>query len=187
MSPPSTTAKTANHVLTEVMLKMAPNYHTVILNRQSNSDLFGQTQKGGGIKQMNLSFCTFSFSHCVVCRSSIYGFWLPLCYLHTLLEIIEIYHSFISLKLACLYLYCRCRSSYQWGGESSLTSLALHHLFLLSEVRIWIPIAVCRGLFCVQLFDMRGDWSFCCYWWNYWPQTYKLSSLKLIGPDFLSF
>ena len=25
-----------------------------------------------------LSFCSFSFVHCVVCSSSIYGFWLPL-------------------------------------------------------------------------------------------------------------
>ena len=32
-----------------------------------------------------LSFCTFSFGHCVVCSSSIYGFWLPLWYLYTLL------------------------------------------------------------------------------------------------------
>jgi hypothetical protein len=31
-----------------------------------------------------LSFCTFSFGHCVVC-SSIYGFLLPLWYLQTLL------------------------------------------------------------------------------------------------------
>ena len=31
-----------------------------------------------------LSFCTFSFGHCVVCFSSIYGFWLPLWYLQTL-------------------------------------------------------------------------------------------------------
>jgi hypothetical protein len=28
-----------------------------------------------------LFFCTFSFDHCVVCSSSIYGFWLPLWYL----------------------------------------------------------------------------------------------------------
>jgi hypothetical protein len=27
-----------------------------------------------------LSFCTFPFGHCVVCSSSIYGFWLPLWY-----------------------------------------------------------------------------------------------------------
>jgi hypothetical protein len=32
-----------------------------------------------------LSFCTFSFDNCVVCSSSIYGFWLPLWYLQTLL------------------------------------------------------------------------------------------------------
>ena len=33
-----------------------------------------------------LSFCPFSFGHCVVCSYSIYGFWLPLCYLQTLLS-----------------------------------------------------------------------------------------------------
>ena len=33
-----------------------------------------------------LSFCTFSFGHCVVCSSSIYGFWLPLWYLQTLFK-----------------------------------------------------------------------------------------------------
>jgi hypothetical protein len=30
-----------------------------------------------------LSFCPFSFGHCVVCSSSIYGFWLPLWYHQT--------------------------------------------------------------------------------------------------------
>jgi hypothetical protein len=33
-----------------------------------------------------LSFCTYSFGHCVVCSSSIYGFWFPLWYLQTLLK-----------------------------------------------------------------------------------------------------
>jgi ABC-type multidrug transport system fused ATPase/permease subunit len=32
-----------------------------------------------------LSFCIFSFGHCVVCSSSIFGIWLPLCWLQTLL------------------------------------------------------------------------------------------------------
>ena len=32
-----------------------------------------------------LSFCTFYFGHCVLWSSSIYGFWLPLWYLQTLL------------------------------------------------------------------------------------------------------
>jgi hypothetical protein len=34
-----------------------------------------------------MSFCTFSFGHCVVFLSSKYGFWLPLWYLQTLLII----------------------------------------------------------------------------------------------------
>jgi hypothetical protein len=33
-----------------------------------------------------LSFCTFYFGHFVVCSSLIYGFWLPLWYLQTLLK-----------------------------------------------------------------------------------------------------
>jgi hypothetical protein len=33
-----------------------------------------------------LSFCAFSFDHCVVCSSSIYWFWLPLWYLQTRLN-----------------------------------------------------------------------------------------------------
>ena len=32
-----------------------------------------------------MSFCTFSFGHCVVCSSSIYRFWLPFWYLQTIL------------------------------------------------------------------------------------------------------
>jgi len=31
-------------------------------------------------------FCTFSSGYCVLCSSSIYGFWLPLWYLKTLLS-----------------------------------------------------------------------------------------------------
>ena len=34
----------------------------------------------------SLSFCTFLFGHCVVCSSSICGFWLLLWYLQTLLK-----------------------------------------------------------------------------------------------------
>jgi hypothetical protein len=33
-----------------------------------------------------LSFCPFSFGHCAVSFSSIYGFWLPFWYLQTLLS-----------------------------------------------------------------------------------------------------
>jgi hypothetical protein len=40
-----------------------------------------------------LSFCTFSFGYFVVCSFSIYGFWLPLWYLQTLLRINDQPHS----------------------------------------------------------------------------------------------
>jgi hypothetical protein len=43
-----------------------------------------------------LSFCTLSFGHCVFFSSSIYGFWLPLWYLQTLLTTVSkigIYYS----------------------------------------------------------------------------------------------
>ena len=45
-----------------------------------------------------LSVCTFYFGHCVVCSSSIYGFWLPLWYLQTLLidVMISVIHNFSS-------------------------------------------------------------------------------------------
>ena len=47
-----------------------------------------------------LSFCAFSFDHCVVCSSSIYGFWLPLWYLQTLQIIFNLF-------------FCVCRWSPQ--------------------------------------------------------------------------
>jgi hypothetical protein len=46
-----------------------------------------------------LSFCIFSFGHCVVCHS-IFWFWLPLWYLQTLLIIVGASTSF-------LILYCQ--------------------------------------------------------------------------------
>ena len=68
-----------------------------------------------------LSFSTLSFGHCVFCSSSIYGFWLPLWYLQTLLVIwspcsicrftYHIYLCIATLKkrqlylLICIYLY----------------------------------------------------------------------------------
>jgi hypothetical protein len=51
-----------------------------------------------------LSFCAFSFGHCVFC-SSIYGFWLPLWYLQTLLVN---YRKSCPLKLCRGMIFCDC-------------------------------------------------------------------------------
>jgi hypothetical protein len=45
----------------------------------------------------SLSFCPFSFFNCIVCRSSIYSFWLPLWYLQA---------SLCPFALFLLSLYC---------------------------------------------------------------------------------
>ena len=56
-----------------------------------------------------MPFCTFSFGHCVVCSSSIYGFWLPLWYLQTFLievkwTINEIIRHYL-ISTVCLLLW----------------------------------------------------------------------------------
>jgi len=51
-----------------------------------------------------LSFCTFSFDHCVVCSSLIYGFWLPLWYLQTLLPTI-CRLDFGTVPTVCVFLF----------------------------------------------------------------------------------
>ena len=47
-----------------------------------------------------LSFCTFSFGHCVVC-SSIYRFWLPLWYLQTFLISDCLYQLYNFSPISC--------------------------------------------------------------------------------------
>ena len=70
-----------------------------IIPTQSNYYVNPQIKNNSVMKSFNLiylyvcfvdrclSFCTFSFGHCVVCSSSIYGFWLPLWYVQTLLDV----------------------------------------------------------------------------------------------------
>jgi len=64
-----------------------------------------------------LSFCTFSFDHCVVWSSSIYGFWLLRWYLQTLLVIstdddVDIEHtwSWCIKRGWCRYTCCMSRN-----------------------------------------------------------------------------
>ena len=69
----------------------------------------------------SLSFCIFSFGHCVVCPS-IFGFWLPRWYLHTLLaraswlsnldspcgflwRLFPIYFMYSFLNLVCIVIF----------------------------------------------------------------------------------
>ena len=57
-----------------------------------------------------LSFCTFSFGHCVVCSSSIYEFWLPLWFLQTLhtgTQILFVKYIFFNFPISYICLFVR--------------------------------------------------------------------------------
>ena len=50
-----------------------------------------------------LSICTFSFDHCVVCSSSICGFWLPVCYLQALFTLVG--SALLIFLLVCIVFF----------------------------------------------------------------------------------
>jgi hypothetical protein len=58
---------------------------------------------------------------------------------------------------------------------SSINRSNLIACLLLSQDRILISNAMCRGLLCLQWFEARGSCSFCRYWWHCWPWLNKLS------------
>jgi hypothetical protein len=62
-----------------------------------------------------LSFCTFSFGHCVVCSSSIYGFWLTLWYLQALLKFLLPIKLYVTVRKHLLFLIKNCGfDNYYW-------------------------------------------------------------------------
>ena len=89
-----------------------------------------------------LSFCAFSFGHCIVCFSSIYGFWLPLCYLQTLLLIYSQY--FLSLQLNLLSMGCR-------------TPGMVHLRKLITSLRLFPLMCICCSLFPYSVLTRRSN------------------------------
>jgi hypothetical protein len=107
-----------------------------------------------------LFFCPFSFGHCVVRRSSIYGFWLPLWYLHALLKRGGV--------ILCIMKNQNYRSSYLpivFSYIFKYNHMNIPAIFLcLPHTRIWISKAICCDLYVVILFEVRDCCSFCFYW-----------------------
>ena len=92
-----------------------------------------------------LSFCTFPFGHRVVCSSSIYGFWLPLWYLQTLLEVeVREYYSIYSFM--CMF----CRSLFV------LLSFSFGHCVVCSSsiYGFWLPLWYLQTLLAYLFFSM---------------------------------
>ena len=76
-----------------------------------------------------LSFCcTFSFGHCVVCSSSIYGFWLSLWYLQTLLTTVNSNPSWLAKGYDPLYSWRWARADRKpWLAKMTVTTLLYDH------------------------------------------------------------
>ena len=55
-----------------------------------------------------------------------------------------------------------------------LTILTPPHFLCLSQTKTWISNVTLSWSFYVQWFDVRGDCSFCWYWWNCWPSLFIL-------------
>jgi hypothetical protein len=75
-----------------------------------------------------LFFCPFSFGHCVVCSSSIYGFWLPLWYLQTLFAILGSNAFRTNTTLVCPTLFswqiAPCLERHPCVGDNNLNVLS---------------------------------------------------------------
>ena len=120
----------------------------------------------------SLSFCTFSFCHCVVCFSTLYRFWLPF----------DIFKLFFQRCNVVVFYLCSVSSAKMrrllvffidgideegWDRYNPAPFLCM------SQARIWISKSLVV-VFCVQWVKMRGNYSFCSYRLNWWPLLIKL-------------
>ena len=100
-----------------------------------------------------LSFCTFSFCHCVVC-SSIYGFWLPIWYIQTLLYSIVFYSRVIFLLTCChqsrLIVYDQTL-----GLFLSLTDSFLIYIALILPCKIMLKLLPWLFITCISYLDLK--------------------------------
>ena len=79
----------------------------------------------------------FSFGHCVVCLSSIYGFGLPLWYYQTLLNTLTKSSTYLSIESIAT---CAGPPREILHGETRLLWGHGDRLMFLSKLRIWGPI-----------------------------------------------
>ena len=85
-----------------------------------------------------LSFCPFSFVHCVVCHSVLYGFWLPLWYLHTfILARSDLAQGVVYLIRTIIYVKCVSNL------HQISTFLRIYHSITLRLLQIPISEVLC--------------------------------------------
>ena len=114
--------------------------------------------------------CPFYFGHCVVCPSSIYGFWLPLWHLQTFLVL------FI-LVIVLSVLLPSMASDYLWHLQTFLV------LFILAIVLSVLPSMASDYLFDIfKLFLSFLFWPLCCLSFHLWLLITSLTSSNFSCP-----
>ena len=117
-----------------------------------------------------LSFCPFSFCHWVVCSSSIYGFWLTLWYLQTLLTNgICILFTDAVVQHDFHFIWCFCLRVIRWMSLMEQELLTLPniqdpHRFI--RVRITRSLVFCEVL-CRSLFLHLTIGLYVLFWFAY--------------------
>ena len=97
----------------------------------------------------------FSFCHCIVCPSPIYGFWLPLWYLQASLCPFALF----ILSLYCLSFYLRLLITSLVSSSLSLSFCAFHFVFVLYVLLLF---TASDYLFCTfKLLFVLLPFSFC--------------------------
>ena len=81
-----------------------------------------------------LSFFPFSFGHCVFCSSSIYGFWLPIWYLQTLLFLLyfyDLYFCFFRFSVKDIFFWINAVFQVYFGYYDFLQNNVSYCIFML--------------------------------------------------------
>ena len=93
--------------------------------------------------RLSLSYCPFSFCHCIVCPSSIYGFWLP----HWYLQASVCPFVLFLLSLYCLSFYLRLLITSLVSTSLSLSFCPFHFVIVLSVLLLFTASDYPFGIF----------------------------------------
>ena len=113
----------------------------------------------------SLSFCAFSFGHCVVCSSSIYGFWLPLWYLQILLPTNSTQHGLLQTGNISVYGMVNDGSWNNYYMSTILAEICVHPKFRF--LTGYPTTQICQCTFMERIGQIRQR----SIWWSQWQES----------------
>lgn len=80
--------------------------------------------------------------------------------------------------LCCLFIFVLPLKIHYEKENGLINRFSPAAFMSLSHARSWFSFCICRGLLYVRWCEVRGDCTFCWYWWNCWQSLFKLSFHK---------